>query len=243
MVSITVDEDIDMDVAGYVIEMVSKAQCTGQKILPVIINSNGGDVYALQSMRECLRASGLEIVTVVTGFAASAAVGLFACGDRRYIAPSGRLMVHHASMTNYSSMSVRELEIEGHELKLLSAMMFASMGRHCVGDDQYYSNLVKANGDHDLYLSGQEALKHKLATHIGTPTFTTSIKVKTKIVEADKERVKEELQLVRQVTKGALGITKGQKRVVDSDDEGGTVPKQGEKGEKKKRKKRKCDKE
>ncbi len=235
--SITVDEDIDADMAGYVLEMVSNAKSTGQKILPVIINSNGGDVYALQTMRECLRSCGLEIVTVVTGFAASAAVGLFACGDRRYIAPSARLMVHHASMTNYSSMSVRELEIEGHELKLLSAMMFASMGRHCAGDDNYYSKLVKDNGDHDLYLSGQQALKHKLATHVGTPTFATQLKVKTTIVEPDQARVKEELQLVRQVTREATGNSKRRKCSVDSDD--GATKTEPEAKPVKKRKKRK----
>ena len=87
--TVTIYSEIDNDIAEYVQEVVSKAITGEQEFLPVIINSNGGCVYALMSILETLRAAKkhLEIITVVPGFAASAAVALFCCGDRRYIAP------------------------------------------------------------------------------------------------------------------------------------------------------------
>jgi ATP-dependent protease ClpP protease subunit len=220
VVNVTVYSEIDNDIAEYVQEQVSKAISSKQSFLPVLINSNGGDVYALMSIMETLRAAKkhLEIITVVPGFAASAAVALFCCGDRRYIAPSARLMIHHANLTHYATMSVRELAIESHELKMLNTMMFSQMGDMTVGDPTYYSSLVTKNGDHDLYLSSADAVKHHLATSIGIPEFTTQVLVKRTVVEPDQGDARRQLRLMKVAAK-PMSKKKKRKRDVSEADE------------------------
>lgn len=198
IVSVSIYSEIDNDVAEYVEAEVSKAISSRQPFLPVIINSNGGCVYALFSIIETLRSASehLEVVTVVPGFAASAAVGIFCCGNRRYISPSGRLMVHHANLTNHSTMSVREIQIESNELKMLNETMFSMMGEFTLNDPSYYRKLVSNNGDHDLYLSSHDALKHSLATAIGIPRFESTVQIKRTIVEPNRAIVRKQLQAI-----------------------------------------------
>ena len=160
-VTIEIYDEIDMDLAEYFVEQVNLGQNTGQEVIPVTINSPGGDVYALSVMLESIEGSTVPIATIVTGFAASAAVGLFAAGanNMRFIAPGGRLMIHNASMCGFGHMSLREVEIEGGELKLLNGQMFRQMGQHCKEDPDYYIKIIKAHGDHDLYMAAKGGAK------------------------------------------------------------------------------------
>ena len=204
IVHVSVYSEIDNDMAEYVEGEVSKALSAKQPFLPVIINSNGGCVYALMSILETLRNAKehMEIITVVPGFAASAAVALFCCGDRRFIAPSARLMIHNANLTHYATMSVRELQIESNELKLLNSTMFATMGELTMGDPSYYESLVRKNGDVDMYLSCCDAIEHNLATEVGVPRFETTVHVKRTVVSPDKGAVRKQLRAIAFATAG-----------------------------------------
>ena len=56
---------------------MSMAHSTGQKIIPVVIDSYGGQVYALMAMIASIRASELPVATIVEGKAMS-------CRPRRH---------------------------------------------------------------------------------------------------------------------------------------------------------------
>ena len=110
-------------------------------------------------------------------------------------------MIHHANLTHYATMSMRELTIESNELRMLNSMMFAQMGDLTMGDPEYYAALVADNGDHDLYLSSADAVKHCLATSIGIPEFVTTVSVKRVIVEPEQGEVRRQMQLLRGTAK------------------------------------------
>ena len=61
------------------------------------LNSPGGSVWASAEMRQDIRASAVESITV-SGLAASAATTLFAAAPNRYITPMSMVMVHKSWM-------------------------------------------------------------------------------------------------------------------------------------------------
>ena len=63
------------------------AQNTGQPVIPVIIDSYGGQVYSLMSMIAAIKNSRIPVATIVEGKAMSCGVILASCGAKgmRYI--------------------------------------------------------------------------------------------------------------------------------------------------------------
>ena len=60
---------------------VMKAQNTGQPVLPIIIDSYGGQVYSLMSMISDIKHSRIPVATIVQGKAMSCGAILFSFGD------------------------------------------------------------------------------------------------------------------------------------------------------------------
>ena len=79
---------------------VMRAQNTGQQILPVIIDSYGGQVYSLMSMISDIKHSKIPVATIVQGNAMSCGAILFSFGDEghRYMDPDATLMIHDVSI-------------------------------------------------------------------------------------------------------------------------------------------------
>ena len=178
--TVYVTGEFDEDTATQFAQDLSAANNTGQSVVPVVINSGGGDVYSLMMMVAAIRSSAVPVATIVPGFAASAAAALFACGTKgmRYIAPTARVMLHDASLTMYSTVSLRDMEIEKDELAAVNKQMFDIMGENCHdGDKTYFHKLLKKQGNRDLYLDANAAVKHKLATCAYVPVLRTSVHV------------------------------------------------------------------
>lgn len=76
-----------------------KAQNTGQPVVPVIIDSYGGQVYSLMSMISDIKNSRIPVATIVQGKAMSCGAILFSFGTDgyRYMDPDATLMIHDVS--------------------------------------------------------------------------------------------------------------------------------------------------
>ena len=61
----------DEDAASEFAAKIGLAHNTGQKIIPVVIDSYGGQVYSLMSMIAAIKASELPVATIVEGKAMS----------------------------------------------------------------------------------------------------------------------------------------------------------------------------
>ena len=61
---------------------MAAAHSTGQKVIPVIIDSYGGQVYSLMSMIAQIRASELPVATIVEGKAMSCGAVLLSFGEQ-----------------------------------------------------------------------------------------------------------------------------------------------------------------
>ena len=89
----------DEPAADEFAKKMAVAHNTGQKIIPVVIDSYGGQVYSLMSMISAIRSSELPVATIVEGKAMSCGVVLFSCGapGLRFITPEATLMIHDVS--------------------------------------------------------------------------------------------------------------------------------------------------
>ena len=170
-VVLRVVDEIDSQTADECIRWIGQAKSQGQSILPVVIDSPGGDVYSLLSMIDALNNSGLEIVTVCTGKAFSAASVLLAAGSRRFIAPTATVMVHQVS--SFSGwLKSSDLQVESAESSKLNKTLLATLSDLCGRESNYWSKQLKKNNSADYYMSADVALRHNIVDHIGLPTLT-----------------------------------------------------------------------
>ena len=82
--------------------LMMKAQNSGQPIVPVIIDSYGGQVYSLMSMISDIRHSKIPVATIVQGKAMSCGAILFSFGaeGHRYMAQASPLKLNHLRSMN-----------------------------------------------------------------------------------------------------------------------------------------------
>lgn len=171
---VTVNE-FDEPSLGKFGEDMARAHETGQPIIPVVIDSFGGDAYALLGMLAIIDSSAVPVVTIVESKAMSCGAILFTAGSERYIAPSGTLMVHEVS--SFIGGKNEDLKADVKETERLQGIVFERMAVQCGKPREYFEELVDKNKHADLYLDARDAMRHGMATHIGTPSLVTEIQV------------------------------------------------------------------
>ena len=97
-VIITVNEFNEKSAKEFTSKM-SAAHNTGQKVIPIIIDSYGGEVYSLMKMVSAIKNSDIPVATVVEGKAMSCGAVLFTFGEEgmRYMDPDATVMIHDVS--------------------------------------------------------------------------------------------------------------------------------------------------
>lgn len=158
---------------------MSRAHGTGQPIVPVVIDSYGGDVYALLSMISAIQNSRLPVATVVEGKAQSCGASLFSCGapGHRYMAPHASLMIH--DMTHELVGKVGDTKSDQNHSDDLQDTVYRLMAVNCGHPPRYFLDLVHGLGHANFYLTAKQARRHNLCNHIRVPELKTTISVRT----------------------------------------------------------------
>lgn len=163
--------------ADEVATLVARAQNTGQDVLPVVIDSYGGQVYSLLSMVASLRTSKIPVATIVTGKAMSCGAILFSCGAEgmRFMDPDATVMIHDVSSGMYGK--IEELEADVEEAKRLNKKIYKILARNCGKKDSYFQKIMDKKNHVDWFLEADECVKHNLANHVRVPEFRVNVKV------------------------------------------------------------------
>lgn len=158
--------------------LVSKAQNTGQPVLPVIIDSYGGQVYSLMSMISDIRHSRIPVATIVQGKAMSCGAILFSCGAEgmRYMDPDATVMIHDVSSMEYGK--VEEIKASAEETERLNKKIYHIMAENCGQHKDYFLDIVHEKGHADWFLEADDCKKHNLANHLHVP----ELKIETKVM-------------------------------------------------------------
>lgn len=151
--------------------IVSKAQNTGQPVLPVIIDSYGGQVYSLMSMISNIKHSRIPVATIVEGKAMSCGAILFSFGhaNMRYIDPDATIMIHEVSAMAWDK--IEEMKASTAEADRLNKKIFEMMAENCGHPKDYFLDIVHDKGHADWFLNADECLKHNIANHAHVPEF------------------------------------------------------------------------
>ena len=156
---------------------IASAHNTGQTVIPVIIDSYGGQVYSLMSMIGAIKSSELPIATIVEGKAMSCGAILFSFGDEgmRFMDPDATLMIHDVS--SWSAGKVEEIKSSAKETERLNKKVYQMMARNCGKADDFFIKEVHDRGRADWYLDAEEAKKYKLANNIRLPKLDISVSI------------------------------------------------------------------
>jgi ATP-dependent Clp protease protease subunit len=160
-------------------EEMIKAINTRQQVIPVVIDSYGGQVYALLSMLDTIKSvpSDVKVATISTGKSMSCGAVLFSAGTEgcRYITKYSTLMIHEVALG--SQGKVEEVKADASQGEKLNDLLFHIMAENVGKPKDYFLDLVHEHNHADWYLDANECRKHNLANHIGMPSFNVSVSV------------------------------------------------------------------
>ena len=173
---ITVNE-FNEEAARKFQDQVSIAQNSGQKVIPIEIDSFGGEVYSLMSMIAAIKASNIPVATIVQGKAMSCGAILASFGEEglRFMDKDATMMIHDVS--SYAFGKIEDLKANAREAERLNKKVYVMMSRNCGKSDDYFSKLIHDKGHSDWFLDAEEAKNHGLINHIRMPELQISVKV------------------------------------------------------------------
>ncbi len=158
---------------------VAEALELGQHVLPVYIESPGGDLYALKgilSLMDSARDKGLQIATITTGQAMSAGAFVFCygCPNLRFAGTEATIMLHSVIAT------MGEAKIAEHKMSIDTVLkeqeaIFAKISRHLKKKTDWLKRELGKRNDNDWFISAEEGQKLGIVEVIGIPQFSFHI--------------------------------------------------------------------
>ena len=161
-------------------EKMAKAHNTGQPVVPVVIDSYGGQVYSLLAMVSEIQHSRLPVATIVQGKAMSCGAILFSFGQKgmRYMDPHATVMIHDVSGAGWGK--VEEVKADAKECERLNKKLYYMMAENCGKNKTYFLKMIHERGHADWFLDADDCLEHGLANHLTVPQFTVDVNVDVK---------------------------------------------------------------
>jgi ATP-dependent protease ClpP protease subunit len=167
----------DEESAKKFAQEVAQAHNTGQKVIPVVIDSYGGQVYSLMAMVSAIKHADLPVATIVEGKAMSCGAILFSFGTQgyRFMDENATIMIHDVSSMDMGK--VEELKAGAQEADRLNTIVYTMMAQNCSKADDYFMKIVDKKKHADWFLDSMQAKRHNLANHIRVPKFNISVNV------------------------------------------------------------------
>ena len=165
------------DSAREFCSQMSLAHCTGQEVIPIVIDSYGGEVYSLMRMISAIKASRLPVATIVEGKAMSCGAILLSFGSEgyRFVDKDATVMIHDVSSGQLGK--VEEVVASAKETERLNAVVYKMMAQNCGKKDDYFLKLVDKKKHADWFLTADECIKHNLANNIRVPKISVNVDV------------------------------------------------------------------
>lgn len=162
---------------------MTEAENSNQDIIPIVIDSFGGQVYSLFAMIDCIKASKKKIATISIGKSMSCGSVLLSCGHEgfRFSSPMSTILIHDVSGWEFGK--VQEIKTGAQEIERLNETFYHIMDRNCGHNEGYFQKIVHDEKGHaDWFLTPEEAKKHNLVNHIRIPHFEITVKVDVDLV-------------------------------------------------------------
>jgi ATP-dependent Clp protease protease subunit len=156
-------------------EQMNRAHNTGQPIIPIVIDSYGGQVYALKAMMAEIKASKIPVATICMGKAMSCGAVLLTCGAEgmRFMDENSTIMIHDVSSMHFGKNE--ELKASAKQTDKLQREIFELMAKNCGHKANYFLKLVHEKAHANWYLDAKSAKKHNIVNHLKIPNFKVKV--------------------------------------------------------------------
>ena len=175
---------IDALMASRFIGAVSELDNNSKVSLAIVdINSEGGDLDALNSILTTMRGANTRLATFVRAEASSAAAVILSAGTAglRYASPHSYVMLHGMSV----GCPLETLEDVNNRIAFLKNQndrMLDFVAKNCGKTLAKLKKIFIANGSRDLYLTPQAALEFGIIDVIGIPKLSMDLELTIKAV-------------------------------------------------------------
>lgn len=175
-------EGFDSETTEQFHEDFEKALNKNKKLIPVVIDSYGGQVYSLMQCISIIKASPLPVATICTGKAMSCGAMLFMFGTEglRFMTEEATLMIHEVSSIAFGK--VEEIKADAKEVERLNNLIFNMAAKHIGKSENYFLDMLHKHKHAEVYLTSKEARKHNICNHVGLPQLLTEVKVKQTLI-------------------------------------------------------------
>lgn len=150
---------------------------SSQPVIPVIIDSYGGELYNALGMIDVLKSAGKPISTMIRSKSMSAGALLATVGTKgmRFMGKNATMMIHDAA--RWTGGKTGELISSAMEMDRATKLMYSHFDVACRKKAGYFYNEVMARGRADWYLSAEDALALGLIDEIKTPIITSNLDI------------------------------------------------------------------
>ncbi len=125
------------------------------------INSGGGEVVSGWSIHDTIRQMRRSVYTYCTGQCASMAAVLFASGDKRFMLPHSRIMLHQAS-TGFQGRA-EDMRIQAEVMERTNKELMQLIAKYTSKSVEEIENDVMRG---DCWLFGMEAVAYNIADEL-----------------------------------------------------------------------------
>ena len=155
---------------------VQKALDSAQDLLPILINSDGGDLNAMLQILDIMEGISPEVLrfcTINCGMAASAAGPILASGSPgfRLALPRSKVMVHDLSMGTFGSYS--DVTDALHQASMDREILFNALDTSTSKTPGYWLKQVNSKKE-NIWLNSDLALKEGFIDTVGVPVIRVS---------------------------------------------------------------------
>ena len=170
----------DEDSAKSFCQQMSSAQSTGQPIIPVVIDSYGGQVYSLMTMIDAIKTSRVPVATIVEGKAMSCGAVLLSFGNEgmRFAGSHSTIMIHE--VTGGSLGRADDIKVDAKQIEKLNDKLMSLISTNIGRSSGYIKDQIHERNHADWFLDPEEAKAINLVNHVRIPELSLSIDVKFK---------------------------------------------------------------
>ena len=161
----------DAAVAVFYTAFLKLESSPNVKIIPIIINSYGGQVYSLLAMLDILSSATKPVCTVAIGKAMSCGSVLLAAGTpgHRYVGGNADVMIHEVANGTWGKTT--EIKEDVKQTARLNDLLLKKLSKFCNKTPDFFHKKLKARTNLDWYLTAKDCKSLGLADEIGTPGF------------------------------------------------------------------------
>lgn len=167
----------DTEMLDHFNEEFNKALTLNPKVIPVVIDSYGGEVYTLLELISLFQSSPVPIATICNGKAMSCGAMLFMFGHEnlRFMSEHATIMIHEVSSFNFGK--VEEIKSDANETDRLNNLIFKLAAKHVGKKEDFFLEMLHKHNHADIFMTARTAKKHNICNHIGVPQLVTSVKL------------------------------------------------------------------